>query len=80
MVYRVSFLIEGIKIVFRCLLHIQSLFHCKDDVFDLWYTVVLQNLCIWHGDVHTGNSDSRSIQIIKRRTYSYIKRKTYQNR
>lgn len=64
---------------FCCLLHIQCFFHCKDDVFDLWYAVVLQNLCVWHGDVHSGNSDSRGIQVVERRTYGYKKKSIEDN-
>lgn len=48
-------------------LDIQCLFHRKNDVFDLRYTVVLQNLCVRHGDVHTSHAHSGCIQIIESR-------------
>lgn len=46
-------------------LHIQDLLDWEDDVFDLRYTVVLQDLSVGHGDVDTGHADCRGIQVVE---------------
>ncbi len=50
------------------MLNIQSLFDGEDDVLDLRYAVVLQNLGVWHWNIYTRDSDRRGVKVIESRT------------
>ncbi len=52
------------------MLNIQSLFDGEDDVLDLWYAVVLQNLGVRHWDIYTRDSDRWGVEVIESRTLS----------
>lgn len=48
---------------------VQGLFHWEDDVFNLRQAVVLQDLGVWHGDVHTCHPGDWSVQIVEGGTW-----------
>lgn len=57
------------------MLNIQSLFDGEDDVLDLRYAVVLQNLGVRHWNIYTRDSDRRGVKVIESRTLNKKKRK-----
>lgn len=50
------------------MLNIQSLFNGEDDVLDLWYAVVLQNLGVRHWNINTRDPHRRGVEVVESRT------------